>query len=130
MNGKALVVRGYFDITCADGDHCGVARRVGVDTVIARAQEGDRAVGSVNLPGFAIIEMTYVQAQTAGVHAGLDDVVAQVHDLKVGARVQTDGILPDPQHGPRTAIGVQIVAGSHRVIWRCVGPLIHAGGLE
>ena len=59
------------------------------------------AVGRVDLPGFALKEMPHAQVQTAGVYAGLNDVIAQVHELKIGARVQADGILADPQYGAR-----------------------------
>ena len=116
MNGKALVVGGHFNVTRADGDHRGVAGGIRVDPVFARSQEGDGAVGGVHLPGFPIEEMAHAQAQTAGVNAGLHDVIAQVHELKIGARVQTDGILADPQYGARAGIGIQVVAGGHRVI--------------
>jgi hypothetical protein len=44
--------------------------------------------------------------------------------------VQTNRILTNPQNGTRSASGIQTVAGGHRIIQRCVSPLIHTGGLE
>src|ERR1035438_3193099 len=130
MNGKALVVGGYFYVAGADGDYGGIAGAIGVDTVFARAQDGDGAVGSVDLPGFSIEEMAHAQAQTAGVHAGLDNVIAEIHELKIGAGVQPDGVLTDAQYRPGADVGIQIVAGGHWVIQRCIGPLIHTSRLE
>jgi len=53
--------------------------------------------------------MTYAQAQTAGVKAGLDDIIAHVHNWKLVP--SSGGWNSDhPQHGMRAVIGIQIVA--------------------
>src|SRR5580698_6824406 len=99
MDGKALAVGGYFDISRANGDHGGVPGGIGVDAVFAGTQKSDSAVGSIDLPRFTVKEVTHAQADTAGVDAGLDDVIAEVHELEIGSRVQADRVLADPQNG-------------------------------
>ncbi len=74
--------------------------------------------------------MTHAQAQTAGINAGLDDVVVQIYELEISAGVEAQRILADPEHRARTFVGIQTVAGGHGVVQRRVAPLVQACGLE
>ena len=127
---EAVAVGGDFDFAGNDRDHGGVAGGVGIDAVVASAEEGDCALGRIHFIEVGVFEAAEADFHGAFGEADLHGLVVEIEETEVGLAVKAEGVGSDVHFSAGAGVGVDVVAGGERVIECRGGPGIDGSGLE
>ena len=103
---------------------------VGVEAILAFAQNRDGGVGSVNFETIVVTQVPHTQKELALGEADLREVVVQAEEAKARLRTHSqDGVI-QMQFGASVGIGPQVISGGERPVDHRGTPIVRAGRLH
>jgi len=102
---ERLAAGGGFGIASADSDDGRVARFIHIDAVIARAEQREGGLRSIDFDGLVVGEAAQADVQCSERELDLRGLVVKIQESKIGAAIETEGGGAEIQFGARAFFG-------------------------